>query len=299
MPQETSSAAARQDAANLPKPDYRFLYRKAVEKAALAAMVFCTGATVLFLVAILGYVLYRGAGAINWEFLTTLPKPPGEIGGGIANALVGSVLIVATAAIMAVPIGLGAAIYANEFPGVRFGKAVRFLAEVLTGVPSIVVGLFAYGLVVQPMGQFSGFSGAVAYAFIMIPIILISAQEGLRLVPNTLREASLALGVSRWKTILRVVLPVSSRALLTGFVLAVSRALGETAPLLFTAFGNPFWNLDLRKPMATVPHLIYNYAIAPYDDWHQKAWAASFILVMVVLVTSVLTRLMLRKNTYG
>jgi phosphate transport system permease protein len=206
--------------------------------------------------------------------------------------------VVAAATLMAVPIGMGAAIFVNEFPSARLGRTVRFMAEVLTGVPSIVVGLFAYSMVVSPLGSFSGFSGAVAYAFIMLPIILIASHEAFRLVPPSLREASLALGVPKWRTIMRVVLPVSSSALLTGVVLAFSRALGEAAPMLFTAFGNPFWNLNLGKPMATVPLLIYTYATGPYDDWHRKAWGASLVLLVVVLVASILTRAFLRGKSH-
>jgi len=276
----------------------RYRYRKSVEWLTWVGMVFCTGVTVFFLLTILGYVLYHGGSYISWEFLTTLPLPAGESGGGIANALVGSAIVVAVATCMAVPLGLGAAIFVNEFPSAHLGRLVRFLAEVLTGVPSIVVGLFAYALVVRTLGSFSGLSGAVAYAFIMIPIILISAHEAFRLVPTSLREAALALGVPKWRTILWVVLPVASRALLTGVVLAVSRVIGEAAPMLFTAFGNPFWNLNLRKPMATVPLLIYTYATGPYDDWHRKAWAASFVLLVIVLVTSVLTRAFLRGRSH-
>ena len=275
-----------------------YQFRRATERLAGAGMVLCTAVTVFFLFMILGYVIYNGASAIDWNFLTGLPLPPGESGGGIANALVGSVLVVACAVLIAMPIGLGAAIFVNEFPSARLGRTVRFMAEVLTGVPSIVVGLFAYALVVRPMGSFSGFSGSIAYAFIMVPIILITSHEAFRLVPSSLREASLALGVPKWRTILGVVLPVSRTALLTGAVLAFSRALGEAAPMLFTAFGNPFWNLNLGKPIATVPMLIYTYATGPYDDWHQKAWAASFVLMMVVLVTSVMTRAFLRGKSH-
>jgi len=260
-------------------------------------MLCCIAVTVFFLVAILGYVLVNGASSINWEFLTTLPVPAGESGGGIANALVGSLLIVMVASLMALPIGIGAAIFINEFPSHGAGRTIRFLAEVLTGVPSIVVGLFAYSLVVKPWGGFSAFAGSVSYAFIMVPIILISAHEALRLVPDSLREAALALGGPQWRTILGVVLPVSSRALITGVVLAISRALGEAAPMLFTAFGNSFWNLNMTKPMATVPLVIYTYATGPYEDWHRKAWAASFVLLMVVLMTTVLTRAFLRGKT--
>jgi len=275
----------------------RYRFRKATERLNTIGIMFCTAVTVFFLLTILGYVVYHGASAIDWKFLTALPLPPGEAGGGIANALVGSVLVVAAATLMAMPIGMGAAIFINEFPSARLGKTVRFMAEVLTGVPSIVVGLFAYALVVRPMGTFSGLSGSVAYGVIMVPIILIASHEAFRLVPSSLREASLALGVPKWRTIVGVVLPVASRALITGAILAISRALGEAAPMLFTAFGNPFWNLNLGKPIATVPMLIYTYATGPYDDWHRKAWAASFVLMMVVLVTSLLTRAFLRGKT--
>jgi len=278
--------------------DRHFRFRKFVEWTAWTGMLFCTGVSIFFLVAILGYVLVQGASYIDWEFLTAMPAPAGETGGGIANALIGSLLVVIVASLMALPIGIGAAIFINEFPSHGLGHTLRFLAEVLTGVPAIVVGLFAYALVVLPSGGFSAFSGSVAYAFIMVPIVLISAHEALRLVPDSLREASLALGIPQWHTIIGVVLPVSSRALITGSVLAISRALGEAAPMLFTAFGNSFWNIDLTKPIATVPLLIYTYATGPYEDWHNKAWAASLVLLMVVLFTSVLTRAFLRGNTY-
>ena len=274
----------------------RFRYRRFMDRAGLVVVALCAGLTVTLLLLILGYVVYQGGSSINWTFVTALPKPAGEPGGGIANAIVGSALIVGLAALLAVPIGVGAAIFLNEFPSFWLGRAVRFLADVLTAVPSIVVGLAVYALVVLPMRTFSGFAGSVAYAFIMIPIILITAQEALRLVPTTLREASLALGVPRWKTVLRIVLPTSSRALLTGVVLAVARALGETAPMLFTAFGNSFWNLNPFKATATIPLVIYRYAIGPYDDWHRQAWAASFVLIVVVLLTSILTRLVLRRE---
>jgi phosphate transport system permease protein len=274
-----------------------YRYRKFIQRATWVVMLCCLGVSVFFLMAILGYVLVHGASYISWEFLTALPVPAGESGGGIANALIGSMIIVVVASLLALPIGIGAAIFINEFPSHGTGHTIRFLAEVLTGVPSIVVGLFAYALVVKPWGGFSAFSGSVAYAFIMVPIILITAHEALRLVPDSLREASLALGIPKWRTILGVVLPVSSRALITGVILAISRALGEAAPMLFTAFGNPFWNLNIAKPMATVPTIIYTYATGPYEDWHRKAWAASFVLLMVVLVTSVLTRAFLRGKT--
>jgi len=255
-----------------------------------------TALTVSLLLVILVYVAYEGSSYLDWSFITSLPTPVGEGGGGIANALVGSLEVVAVASAMAIPIGVGAAIFLNEFHSGWLGWFVRFLADTLIGVPSIVVGLVAYAMVVQPMREFSALSGSVAYAFIMIPIILITAQEALRLVPGTIREASLALGIPTWKTILRIVLPSCSRAMLTGLLLAFARALGEAAPMLFTAFGNPFWNVSLLKPIATVPLVIYRYATAPYDDWHAQAWAASLILVLVVLLASILTRLAFRSK---
>jgi phosphate transport system permease protein len=274
----------------------RLIRRGVVDKIALAFMIASTALTIFVLALILGYVIYRGSGYINWSFLTSLPTPVGEGGGGIANALVGSLIVVGVASLMAVPIGVGTAIFLNEYQSRWLGWFVRFLADVLTGVPAIVVGLFAYAMVVQPMGSFSAFSGSVAYAFLMIPILVITTQEALRLVPNSIREAALALGVPVWKTILRIVLPACSRALMTGLLLAFSRVLGEASPMLFTAFGSPFWNLDLAKPIATVPLVIYRYAVAPYDDWHAQAWAASLILVFIVLVVSTFTRLAFRSR---
>ena len=278
------------------RQDARTIRRTFVDRAALLAMLATTALTASVLFIILAYVAYQGVSYLNWSFLTSLPTPVGEGGGGIANALVGSLEVVAVASAMAIPIGVGAAIFLNEFQSGWLGWFVRFLADILIGVPSIIVGIVAYALVVEPMRQFSAFSGSVAYAFIMIPIIVITAHEALRLVPGTIREASLALGIPTWKTILRIVLPACSRALLTGLLLAFARALGEAAPMLFTAFGSPFWNVNLSKPIATVPLVIYRYATAPYDDWHAQAWAASFILVLVVLVASTLTRLAFRSK---
>ena len=278
------------------RQDARTLRRTLLDRSALYFMFASTMLTVSVLIIILTYVALEGAAYLNWSFITSLPTPVGEGGGGIANALVGSLEVVAVASAMAIPIGVGAAIFLNEFQSGWLGWFVRFLADTLTGVPSIVVGLVAYAMVVQPMHAFSAFSGSVAYAFLMIPIILITAQEALRLVPGTIREASLALGVPTWKTILRIILPSCSRAMLTGLLLAFARALGEAAPMLFTAFGNPFWNVDLARPIATVPLVIYRYATAPYDDWHAQAWAASLILVLVVLLASTLTRLAFRSR---
>ena len=278
------------------KDNIRLAWRLFLDKFVWVFMLASTALTISVLAVILGYVVYQGYGYISWSFLTSLPTPVGQGGGGIANALVGSLIVVGIASLMAVPIGIGTAIFLNEYQSRWLGWSVRFLADGFTGVPAIVVGLFAYAMVVQPMGSFSAFSGSVAYAFLMIPILVISAQEALRLVPGEIREAALALGVPVWKTILRIVLPTCSRALMTGLLLAFARALGEASPMLFTAFGNSFWNVSLAKPIATVPLVIYRYATAPYDDWHAQAWAASLILVFIVFVASTLTRLAFRSR---
>lgn len=274
----------------------RYRYRKAVDRGVAIFMGLSTVLSVIMLVIIVGYVVYRGASYINWEFVTSMPQPLGQTGGGIFNAIIGSLIIVSLAIVMSVPVALGAAIFITEFPGTLLARPVRFVADVLTGVPSIVVGLFAYTILVAPFGTFSGYAGAAALAFIMIPIILIGSQESLRLVPEVLREGALALGVPRWRVILQVVVPAARRALLTGMVLAIARALGETAPLLFTAFGNRFMEANPGKPMAAIPLVIYRYATGPYDEWHRQAWAAAFMLVVIVLMSSILTRFILRSR---
>lgn len=280
----------------LSRSQQRLGYRKVVEKAAVAGVTACAGFTAFLLLLILGYIVYKGGSYINWTFLTSLPTPAGEPGGGVVHAIAGSLIVVGLATAIAVPIGVGSALFVNEFPSPVLGRFVRGLADILTAVPSIVVGIFVYELVVAPIGHFSGYSGSIAYAFIMIPIILVTSQEALRLVPKSLREASLALGVPKWRTTLSIVLPVSTRALGTGILLAFARAIGETAPMLFTSFGNQFWNLDPNKPIATLPLVIYRYAVGPYDDWHAQAWAGAFILVLLVLVVSIMTRFVLRRR---
>jgi phosphate transport system permease protein len=274
----------------------RYRYRKRVDRLVTATLCLFTAFSVVMLAIIIGYVIYRGASYINWEFITAMPQPLGQTGGGIYNAIVGSLIIVSMAVVLAVPIAIGAAIFITEFPETLLARPVRFVADILTGVPSIVVGLFAYVMLVAPFGTFSGYAGAAALAFIMVPIILISSQESLRLVPEALREGALALGLPRWRVILQVVLPASRRALLTGLVIAIARALGETAPLLFTAFGNRFMETDPGKPMAAIPLVIYRYATGPYDEWHRQAWAAAFMLVVIVLLSSVFTRFVLRNR---
>lgn len=243
---------------------------------------------------ILGYIAYHGISSINWNFFTKIPVPLGETGGGIANSIVGSLKVLALACVIGMPIGVFGAIYLAEFGNNRIGFAIRYCADVLNGVPSIVMGIFAYTLVVLPMKGFSALAGSVALAIIMIPLVLRTTEEFIRLVPGSIREAALALGVAHWKVILRVVLPTASRGIMTGAILAVSRIAGETAPLIFTAFGNRYWDDGLLHPIATLPHTIFTYAIAPYDDWHRQAWAAALVLMSVVLIGNIGARLLMR-----
>jgi phosphate transport system permease protein len=254
-------------------------------------------AAVGVLVLILGFVLAKGISSLNLDFFIHMPTPIGEPGGGVANSIAGSCLTVGLAALIGIPTGIGAGVFLSEYAGHRLGDLVRFTADVLTGVPSIVIGIFVYGLVVLKMGSFSALAAAIALAIIMLPIVARSSEEMLRLVPHSQREAALALGISRWRTILSVVIPVAQRGLVTGALLAVARAAGETAPLIFTALGNRFWSLSVTGgPIDALPLRIWRYGIGPYDEWHQQAWAASFALVFTVFVISLAARLLLRKR---
>lgn len=255
----------------------------------------CAALSAGTLLSILAYIAWKGASSLSWSFLVNLPKPVGETGGGIANAIVGSAKVVGLAGVIGIPVGVLSGVYLSEYGrGGRLGFCVRYAADVLNGVPSIVVGLFAYSLVVIPMKRFSALAGSIALAVIIAPIVLRSTEEFLRLVPPTIREAALALGVPRWKVTLFVVLPTAGRGILTGALLALSRAAGETAPLVFTAFGNRYWDEGLLNPIATLPHTLYTYAISPYEDWHRQAWAAALILMGFVLAVNVAARLWLR-----
>ncbi|MGH9504330.1 MAG: phosphate ABC transporter permease PstA [Terriglobales bacterium] len=248
------------------------------------------GAIVLVLLplgAIFGYLVYRGIGAINWAFLTQIPKPPGEAGGGMANAIAGSVYILLIASCMGVPLGIGAGIYLSEYGrGTRFGNLIRFTADVLNGVPSIIVGIVAYGLVVLSQGHFSALAGGVALAIMMVPTITRTTEEMLLLVPQVVREAAYGLGVSRWRTTLSITLRSATSGVITGVMLAFARVAGETAPLLFTAFGNQYWNWKVEQPTAALSLQIFTYAISPFDEWHRQAWAGALILI-ILIVTSV------------
>jgi phosphate transport system permease protein len=254
-------------------------------------------AAVGVLVLILGFVLAKGISSLTLDFFIHMPGPLGEPGGGVANSIAGSFLTVGLAALIGIPTGIGAGVFLSEYAGHRLGDLIRFTADVLTGVPSIVIGIFVYGLVVLKMGNFSALAAGIALAIIMLPIVARSSEEMLRLVPHSQREAALALGISRWRTILSVVIPVAQRGLVTGALLAVARAAGETAPLIFTALGNRFWSLSITGgPIDALPLRIWRYGIGPYDEWHQQAWAASFVLVFTVFVISLAARLLLRRR---
>ncbi len=253
-----------------------------------------TAISLAILFSILGYIAYHGLSSLNWSFITKLPVPLGETGGGIANAMLGSLQVVGMACLMGLPVGIFGAVYLAEYGNNRIGFAIRYCADVLNGVPSIVMGIFAYTVVVLPMRHFSAFSGSVALAVIMVPLVLRTTEEFIRLIPLSIREAALALGVPQWKVVLRVVLPTATRGIMTGSILAVSRIAGETAPLIFTSFGNRFWGESVMQPVATLPHTIFTYAIAPYDDWHKQAWAAALLLMMVVLAGNITARILMK-----
>ena len=250
--------------------------------------------SVLFL--ILGYLIWHGGTSLSWSFFTQLPKPVGETGGGMANAIVGSLKLLLLAAVMGLPVGLMAGVYLAEFGGKTFSFVVRYTTDLLNGVPSIVIGIFAYSLVVLPVKHFSTLAGGFALGIMVIPITVRSTEEFLRSIPNTLREGAMALGASKWKTIATVVLPAASGGILTGMLLALARVAGETAPLLFTAFSNRYWSPDWGQPIASLPVMIYTYAIAPYDDWHRQAWAAGLVLLGLVLLANLGCRLVLNRG---
>lgn len=241
--------------------------------------------------AIFAYLVYKGIGSLNWAFLTQTPKPVGEAGGGMANAIAGSVLILGIASLIGVPMGIGAGIYLAEYGRNRLGNLIRFTADVLNGVPSIIVGIVAYGLVVLRQGHFSALAGGAALALMMIPTITRTTEEMLLLVPLGVREAAYGLGVSRWRTTLSITLRTATSGVITGIMLAFARIAGETAPLLFTAFGNQYWNWNMNQPTAALPLQIFTYAISPFDEWHRQAWAGALILIILIVVSVSAVRL--------
>jgi phosphate transport system permease protein len=274
----------------------RLLWRKSLNVVMLSLTGVAAFGVVSILFLILGYLVLHGGTSLNWDFFTKLPKPVGETGGGMANAIVGSLKLLLLAAVMGLPIGLLAGVYLAEFGGKTFSFVIRYTTDLLNGVPSIVIGIFAYSLVVLPVKHFSTLAGGVALAIMVIPITVRSTEEFLRSVPGSLREGAMALGASKWKTIATVILPAASGGILTGMLLALARVAGETAPLLFTAFSNRFWSPGWEQPSASLPVMIYTYAIAPYDDWHRQAWAAGLVLLMLVLLANLGCRLALNRQ---
>lgn len=250
---------------------------------------------VMPLLFIIYYIFTKGIGVINWEFLVSLPESAGTKGGGVANALVGTLMVVIEATIIAVPIALLTGIYLAENQKHRLSYWVRLCIEILQGTPSIVIGIIAYLWVVKPMGSFSGFSGGIALAIMMIPFLARSTEETLRLIPDSYREASLALGVPYYKTILRVILPSGASGILTGFMISLSRIAGETAPLLFTAFGSPFLNVNPKEPVSALPLMIFKFATSPYPTWQEMAWGASLLLILMILILNLSAKLMIKR----
>ena len=268
-------------------------------KSALASTIAFVSA--LLVIAPLGLVFFHlvanGASSVNWDFFTKLPKPVGVVGGGMVNAIMGSLELLGLASVIGIPVGVLGGVYLAEYGSARVNSLLRFVADVLNGVPSITWGVVVYGLVVLRFKGFSAYAGGLALGLIMIPLIIRTTEEVILLVPNGYREAALALGVSRWKTIVHVVMKTASKGIITGILLALARVGGETAPLLFTAFGNRFWNHNLAEPIAALPLQIFTYAISPYDDWHRQAWAGALVLVTGIFCVNVLVRILTRGRT--
>jgi len=278
------------------RPTKRMTRRSVTNVLMLTVTGACALLTVSVMFYILGYLAWHGASALSWNFFTKLPAPVNVPGGGMANAIVGSAKLLLLACCFGVPVGILAGIYLSEFAGHTIASVLRFTVDLLNGVPSIVIGIFAYTLIVLPMHTFSTLAGGFALGIMMIPISVRSTEEYLRAVPSSLREASLALGAARWTTITRVVVPAAFRGILTGVMLALARVAGETAPLIFTAFGNNSWSQGWSQPTASLPFMIYTYAVSPYDDWHRQAWAAGLVLVTLVLFVNIVTRLALARK---
>jgi phosphate transport system permease protein len=274
----------------------RLRWRKFVSGFMLTMTGVCALVAVSVLFLILGYLAVHGGASINWNFFTKLPVPVGETGGGLANAILGSAKMLLLATIFGVPIGFFGAIYLAEFSGGTVAFVIRYAADLLNGVPSIVIGIFAYSLVVHPFKQYSTLAGGFALGLMMVPITLRSTEEFLRAVPRALREAAMALGASKWKTIVSVIVPAAYRGILTAVLLAFARVAGETAPLLFTALGNQFWSPGWQQPTASLPVMIFTYALAPYDDWHRQAWAAGLVLLGLILIINIVARAILSRG---
>ncbi|HYA97222.1 MAG TPA: phosphate ABC transporter permease PstA [Methylomirabilota bacterium] len=275
----------------------RLRWRKILSAFMLTMTGVCALAAVSVLFFILGYLVYHGSTSLSWSFFVKLPTPVGETGGGMANAILGSAKLLLLASMVGVPIGFLGGVYLAEFGGKTAGFVVRYAADLMNGAPSIVIGILAYALLVKPFGHFSTLAGGFALGVMMIPITLRSTEEFLNGVPRALREGAMALGASRWRTIASVIVPAAYRGILTAILLALARVAGETAPLIFTAFGNRFWSHGWGQPTASLPVMIYTYAIAPYEDWHRQAWAAGLVLLGLVLLTNILVRTVLARGS--
>jgi phosphate transport system permease protein len=294
-----SSQAINPDPLQRPPMDFNtrgmranFTARKAINALVTGLAVLATGLVLVPLAAILIYLVYKGASSLNLNFFTKMPSSPGEAGGGMANSIMGSGIILALASLMGIPVGIAAGVYLAEYGrGKLLGNAVRFTADVLNGVPSIVVGISMYALIVKPQLHFSAFSGGVALAVMMVPTITRTTEEMLSTVPHATREAALGLGVPKWRTTISVALRTASPGIITGCMLAFARVAGETAPLLFTALGNEFWNTNINQPTDALPLRIYKYANSPYDEWHRLAWAGSLVLILMIMVSVTLVRI--------
>jgi phosphate transport system permease protein len=270
--------------------------RRAVNGVMLALTGVCAVVTVSTLFLILAYLVYNGGKSLSLSFFTKLPVGQGETGGGIANAIVGSAEMVALASLMGIPVGFLAGVYLSEFSGKMFGFLIRYTADLLNGVPSIVIGIFAWTVVVLPMHHFSAFAGAFALSLMLIPITARSTEQFLQDVPRTMREGALALGASKWRAIATVIVPAARKGIMTGVILGVARISGETAPLLFTALGNQFWSASVLQPTSSLPVVIFNYATSPYEDWHRQAWAAGLVLLALVLVANIAARMIVSRG---
>ena len=274
------------------------LMKNVVNYTMFAVTGLCTVIAVGILFFILGYLVYNGGKSLSLSFFTNLPAPVGEIGGGMANAIVGSGKVLLLATLIGIPIGFLGGVYLSEYSNEQIAFTIRYVTDLLNGVPSIVIGIVVYTIVVHPMGHFSTFAGGVALGIMMIPISVRSTEEFLHAVPQSLREAALALGAPKWKSIVTVVIPAAMRGIISGTMLDLARVAGETAPLLFTALGNQFWSPGWNQPSATLPVMIFTYAVAPYDDWHRQAWAAGFVLLTLVLLINITARMALSRGTY-
>ncbi|MEB3103537.1 phosphate ABC transporter permease PstA [Ferviditalea candida] len=275
----------------------RLAYRKWMNLMMRSVVILFTFLALIPLVSIIGYIVYKGYGAINWDFFTQLPKPVGEAGGGVGNAIVGTGILVGIASVIGIPIGIMSAVFLNEYSRKgMLSSIVRFVVDIMLGIPSIVIGIFAYLEFVRPFGNFSALSGGLALGIMMIPIVVRATEEILRLVPDSIREGAYALGISKAKTIMRIVIPYATKGIVTGIMIGVARVAGETAPLLLTAFGNHFWSKKLTEPIASLPAQIFDYAKSPYEDWITKAWGAALVLIFFVLSLNILARIFTKKR---